>query len=131
GDRRCIRRRRVEGELGRARLRVAFALIAAVFLSSATAPAALVRLNQLGLLPDGPKRAIFADPSNVPIPWRLVDFSGRVQASGATEPFVSDAESGEHVHRIDFSGFHGIGEGYRLVTGGPSSRPLAIAAKVY
>jgi endoglucanase len=112
-------------------MRAALALIAAAFLSVAAAPPAQIRLNQLGLLADGPKRAMFANASNAPMPWQLIDSSGRVQASGTTEPFGNDSESGEHVHRVDFSGFRGTGTGYHLVAAGQTSRSFSITDNVY
>lgn len=109
----------------------AAALIAAALVLNAAAPPAAIRLNQLGLLTDGPKRAIFADPAKAPIRWELIDSSGRVEASGASQVFGNDPESGEHVHRVDFTGFLGAGSGYRLVAGGQSSRPFEIASNLY
>src|SRR3954447_16671546 len=90
GDCRRFCRGRSQSEIGRARMRAALALLAAAFLSVAAAPPAAIRLNQLGLLADGPKRAMFANASKTPLPWQLVDSSGRVEASGTTEPFGND-----------------------------------------
>ena len=106
--------------------------IALVACSAGSAPATSpVRLNQLGLLPNGPKRAMLADGSNAPLQWRLLDAKGQVQASGRTQVFGDDPESHEHVHRIDFSEFRGPGSGYRLVVGAQSSRPFAIVSGPY
>jgi endoglucanase len=85
-----------------------------------------IRLNQVGILADGPKRAMLPNPSRTPLPWRLVDRSGATVASGSTQVFGNDAGSGEHVHRIDFSSFAGTGEGFRLVAAGAESRPFRI-----
>lgn len=85
-----------------------------------------IRLNQLGVEAAGPKRAMLADPSTAPLPWTLRDAKGAVAASGQTKVFGDDAASGEHVHQIDFSGFHTPGDGYRLTVGAVESRPFAI-----
>src|SRR4051812_8889432 len=43
-----------------------------------------VRVNQLGYLPDGPKRATVVSSATGPLPWQLRDSSGTVAASGTT-----------------------------------------------
>src|SRR5690348_11694795 len=95
------------------------------------APATAIRLNQLGFLPDGPKRALYPNPAVTPLRWQLVDASGAVRVSGETRVLGNDAASGEHLHLIDFSSFAGSGEGYRLVIGEARSRPIRIAADLY
>lgn len=99
--------------------------------SARDAPLSPVRLNQVGLSPNGPKRAIAPHPSRAPLPWRLLDGSGAVRASGRTRVFGADRFSGEHVHQVDFSAFAVPGSGYRLRVGGASSRPFAIRADAY
>jgi endoglucanase len=106
-------------------------LVAASLLCTAAALPSPIRLNQLGLLPVGSKRAMLADPSPSPLPWRLVDRQGREVAAGRTEPFGSDAASGEAVHRIDFSAVSRPGKGYRLIVGDRASRPFEIAAGTF
>jgi len=107
-------------------------LCIALVACAASEPSSPIRLNQLGLLPDGPKRAILADPSTAPLKWQLTDSRGQVRASGQTLVFGNDPESGEHVHRIDFSTFHGSGSGYRLeVEGRRTSRRFTISSGVY
>lgn len=108
---------------------IAGALLAC--LSPAAAAPQEIRLNQLGLLPDGPKRAMLPHPSRAPLRWRLLDAQGRVAGTGVTRPFGQDAASGEHVHRIDFSQVRRTGEGYRLEVAGQTSRPFDIAADTY
>ncbi|MDQ4088115.1 MAG: glycoside hydrolase family 9 protein, partial [Pseudomonadota bacterium] len=93
--------------------------------------AAAIRLNQLGLEPDGPKRAIAVSPATAPLPWRLLEASGAVRAEGMTRVFGADRYSGEHVHQVDFGGFRGEGEGFRLVVGGAESRPFTIGRGLY
>jgi endoglucanase len=96
---------------------------------AAEEPARPIRLNQTGLEANGPKRAILADPSNMPLDWTLTDASGAAVAEGKTKVFGDDAASGEHVHQIDFSAFRKVGDGYRLKVGATESRPFALRAK--
>ena len=112
-------------------LLAAVALLSSAVAAAPTPAPAPVRLNQLGLLADGPKTAILADRSRRPLEWRLVDPAGRVRASGRTAPFGPDRWSGEHVHRIDFGAFAEPGNGYRLTVARRSSRPFAVAADIY
>jgi endoglucanase len=109
---------------------LSFAAIALVAAAPGDDPAP-IRLNQIGLLPDGPKTALLPDASNHPIDWRLVDARGRVRAAGRTTVFGPDAQSGEHLHRIDFGRFRRAGAGYRLIAGAAQSRPFPISASTY
>lgn len=112
-----------------------FAGAAALLGFSPGAPAqeqsAPIRLNQVGVLLDGVKRAMLPHPSPAALPWRLLDRSGRVRASGRTSVFGNDPWSGEHVHRVDFSRFSGSGAGYRLEVAGARSRPFPISSGIY
>ncbi|MDB5719850.1 MAG: glycosyl hydrolase [Alphaproteobacteria bacterium] len=90
-----------------------------------------VHLNQIGFLPEAAKRAMVADPSLAPLPWRLRDASGGEVAHGLTEVFGDDSASGEHVHRIDLGAYSKPGSGYRLIVGDKQSRPFAIDAGAY
>jgi endoglucanase len=101
----------------------AFALLA-----NGSAP---VRMNQVGLLPGGAKRAVAPNPSAQPLPWRLLDATGRVRASGSTTVFGQDPWSGEHVHRVDFGSFRRAGTNYKLDVGGAESRPFSISRDTY
>lgn len=100
------------------------------FAAAADAPAP-IRLNQLGLVPNGPKRAILPHPSKSPLQWELVNARGVIKVRGRTEVFGNDALSGEHVHRIDFATFAGTGKGYRIKVGAASTRPFAIDRNLY
>lgn len=91
-------------------------------------PGAL-RLSQIGFEAGGHKRAIVVSLADTTLSWQLVDASGSVLAEGETTPFGADEASGESVHRIDFSGAAGAGEGYRLVVDGAQSRPFAISER--
>lgn len=113
------------------KLRITLLSAAALPLLAAAPEAAPVRLNQIGLLADGAKRAMLADPSKQPLQWRLTDSAGRPAASGQTQLFGDDPLSGEHVHRIDFSGVRAEGSGYRLQVGNQASRPFDIARDPY
>jgi endoglucanase len=90
-----------------------------------------VRVNQLGYLPNGPKRATYVTDETTPHPWRLLDATDRVVTSGRTSPFGPDAMSGTKVQRIDFSSYRGTGEGYRLAVGDQLSEPFAISNNIY
>ena len=108
------------------RLLLAASALATAACASAQEPARDIRLNQVEINAEGPKRAMLAHPSRAPLAWRLVDSRGTAVASGRTEVFGNDAGSGEHVHRIDFSRAGKAGEGYRLLVGKLESRPFRI-----
>lgn len=109
----------------------AAALGAPASLLAQSEPVPPVRINQIGLIPAGPKRAIVPNPATAPLPWRLVDSAGATVASGQTRVHGPDAASGEHVHVVDFSPFAGTGENFRIVVGAAESRPFRIAAGLY
>ena len=90
-----------------------------------------IRLNQLGFLPAGPKRAVVPNASKTPLAWKLVDSAGRTQATGVTRVFGPDKASGDHVHLVDFGSFRGSGAGYRLVVEKASSRPFPLSPTIY
>ncbi len=90
-----------------------------------------VRVNQLGYLQSGPKRATYVTDETAPQPWRLLNASGGVATSGRTSPFGTDAMSGTKVQRIDFGTYRGAGEGYRLAVGDQLSEPFAIGNNIY
>jgi endoglucanase len=99
-------------------------------LLGATSPIPSVNLNQLGFQPDDPKTAVLAEAGPA-IPWELQDAAGRIVARGVTTVFGNDAASGETVQRIDFSGFHTPGKGYRLIAGNHASAPFDIRPDLY
>ncbi|MCM8730611.1 glycoside hydrolase family 9 protein [Hephaestia sp. GCM10023244] len=111
------------------------AFLAVALAGSATAspqpPAAPIRLNQIGLLPDGAKRALLPDAASAPLGWTLTDATGKTVASGMTRVTGDDAASGEHLHLIDFGSFRGRGEGFRLHVGARASRVFAIRPDLY
>ncbi len=119
------------------RIRAIMTLLACVVLAPVHALAdqdeqpGAIRINQLGYLSDGPKRATLVSDAGQPVEWRLVDADGREIASGKSSPIGRDRASGLKVHSIDFSGVAVTGEGYRLQVDGDESFPFAIADSLY
>lgn len=108
-------------------------------LTADTAPAAAlaapadvpVRVNQLGYLPDGPKRATVVSSATAPLPWQLRDASGGVVASGATTVRGTDRASGQSAHLVDFGAYTGTGTGFTLAVSGQAGHPFDISASLY
>ncbi|WP_030192668.1 glycoside hydrolase family 9 protein [Streptomyces sp. NRRL S-87] len=96
-----------------------------------TAAGTSIRVNQLGYLPDGPKRATVVSPATTPVAWQLRDGSGAVAASGTTTVHGSDQASGESTHLVDFGAYAGTGTGFTLVVDGRSSHPFDVSAALY
>nr|WP_202524383.1 glycoside hydrolase family 9 protein [Kitasatospora sp. SID7827] len=112
----------------------------ATALAPALAPAAAtvgapadfpVRVNQLGYLPDGPKRATVVSAATAPLGWQLRDSAGAQVASGSTTVHGADQASGQSTHLVDFGAYTGTGTGFTLVVGGLASHPFAISAALY
>ncbi|MFE2875252.1 glycoside hydrolase family 9 protein [Streptomyces roseus] len=103
--------------------------------AAAATPAAAadtpVRVNQLGYLPDGPKRATVASSATAPLAWQLRAASGAVVASGTTAVRGADQASGQSTHLVDFGAYTGTGTGYTLDVGSQSSHPFDISASLY
>ncbi|MFD0275639.1 glycoside hydrolase family 9 protein [Kitasatospora sp. NPDC127111] len=103
--------------------------------TAAATPAAAadspVRVNQLGYLPDGPKRATVISSATTPLTWQLRDVSGSQVASGTTTVHGADRASGHSTHLVDFGGYTGTGTGFTLVAGGQASHPFDISASLY
>ncbi|MEU7893995.1 glycoside hydrolase family 9 protein [Nonomuraea sp. NPDC049152] len=89
-----------------------------------------VRVNQLGYLPGGPKRATIVTAATRPLAWRLLDAAGRAVATGVTRVHGDDAMSGDHVHLADFTGYRANGT-YRLAVGEEVSEPFEISKELY
>jgi endoglucanase len=87
-------------------------------------------MNQLGFLPDGPKRALVPNESMAPLAWTLEDRDGIVRAHGQTQLIGDDPASGEHLHLVDFSAYRQPGDGLRLVVGAARSRPFRIGGDI-
>ncbi|MFD5752773.1 glycoside hydrolase family 9 protein [Streptomyces sp. NPDC127033] len=90
-----------------------------------------VRANQLGYLPDGPKRATVVTASGAPLTWQLRNAAGAVVASGTTTVRGTDTASRDATHLADFSSYTGTGSGFTLVADGRSSHPFAIGTGLY
>ncbi|MFE1382447.1 glycoside hydrolase family 9 protein [Streptomyces sp. NPDC058740] len=95
------------------------------------AATAAVRVNQVGYLPDGPKRATVVTTATQALTWQLRNASGTVVASGSTVPRGADAPSGQSVQVADFSSYKTTGTGYVLAVDGGSSDPFDIRADLY
>jgi endoglucanase len=90
-----------------------------------------VRVNQLGYLPDGPKRATVVSSATAPLAWQLRTAGGATVASGTTTVHGADAASGDATHLVDFSAYTGTGTGFTLVVDGQASYPFDISAALY
>ncbi|MFI5708674.1 glycoside hydrolase family 9 protein [Kribbella sp. NPDC051620] len=90
-----------------------------------------VRVNQLGYLQNGPKRATYVTDETNPLDWQLLDAADRVVAHGKSKPYGADPMSGTNVQLIDFSRYRGTGDGYRLTVGDQLSEPFAIGNGIY
>ena len=92
----------------------------------------VVRLNQVGYLPGGPKRAVWIADTDAPVPFRVRDRSGSTVAGGETVPWPVRPEptSGVGVHVVDFSDLP-EGAGFTVEIGGARSHPFAVSAELY
>ncbi|WGD42741.1 glycoside hydrolase family 9 protein [Streptomyces cathayae] len=104
---------------------------AAAGLPAAAAATTAVRVNQVGYLPDGPKRATVVTTSSQALTWRLRTASGTLVASGSTVPHGADQASGQSVQVADFSSHRETGSGYVLTVDGSNSDPFDIRADLY
>jgi endoglucanase len=90
-----------------------------------------VRINQVGYLPQTPKRATVASNATTPLPWQLRNPKGQVVAEGRTRVFGINQASGEPVHIADFSAVSASGSGYVLSAGLETSHPFRIGGDIY
>jgi endoglucanase len=90
-----------------------------------------VRVNQTGYLPDAAKVAIVDHEASTPLGWEVRDAKGSVVASGSTRVKGDDAESGDHVHWVDFSEVREPGADFVLVVDGEKSFPFEIGRGLY
>lgn len=90
-----------------------------------------IRVNQLGYLPDGPKRATLVSDLAEPLDFTLSDSAGTTLLSGKTVPRGVDPSAGMSVHVIDFSEYAGTGKELRIAADGDTSLPFAVAKKLY
>ncbi|GAA2882727.1 cellulase [Streptosporangium fragile] len=89
-----------------------------------------VRVNMVGYLPSGPKRATLVTEKTEPVGWKLRR-GGELVAEGDTVPRGVDGSSGQNVHTVDFGSVTAPGTGYTLEADGETSRPFDIGADVY
>ncbi|MFG1697865.1 glycoside hydrolase family 9 protein [Nonomuraea sp. NPDC049309] len=90
-----------------------------------------VRVNMVGYLPDGPKKATLVTSETQPLEWELKNDDGRTVARGRTVPRGEDASSGQNVHTLDFGAYRKEGTGYTLSADGETSRPFDIKKDLY
>lgn len=95
------------------------------------APPPKVAVNQTGYLPALSKLAVLDSTATEAQKWELLDAEGKVVASGQTTVFGPDANSGNSVHRIDFSSYDKEGQGFVLRVGDDRSHPFDISQGVY
>ncbi|MFF4273428.1 glycoside hydrolase family 9 protein [Streptomyces sp. NPDC001536] len=98
---------------------------------TAVAATSAVRVNQVGYLPDGPKRATVVTTATQPLTWQLRNASGTVVTSGSTTPRGADTPSGQSLQVADFSSYAETGSGYVLTVDGSNSDPFDIRANLY
>lgn len=99
-------------------------------------PLPIVRVNQIGYLPNANKRATVVSSSGSPLDWKLNDASGAVIVTGKSTPKPGiDAASGDAVHIVDFSSVTKTGTGYTLVVNESGknniSHPFDISETIY
>lgn len=90
-----------------------------------------VRVNQLGYVANGPKRATYVTTATAPLGWRLLAAGNKVVATGRTTPYGTDALAGDAVQLIDFAAYRGTGTGFRLAVGEDVSEPFDIGKHLY
>ena len=92
-----------------------------------------VRLNQLGYLPAGPKRAVWVSDVREPAPFSVRDRHGADVCGGRTQPWPVRPEptSGLAVHVLDFSALRTEGDGFTIEVDGARSRAFSIARDLY
>ncbi|GIJ66027.1 endoglucanase [Virgisporangium ochraceum] len=89
-----------------------------------------VRVNQVGYLPNGPKKATLVTDSASPVPWQL-NQNGKRVASGTSTPAGAERTSGLNVHTIDFTRYTKAGTGFTLVADGETSHPFDLGSSAY
>lgn len=96
-----------------------------------------VRVNQVGYLPNGPKRANLVLDKYAPQKWALLDAAGGEAAKGYTKQLGVDPSAGdEKIHLIDFSDATATGDGFKIVVTNKKgddwvSDPFSIRADLY
>jgi endoglucanase len=91
----------------------------------------MVKVNQIGYLPEGSKIAILAVEATTVQDWILINQNGETVASGKTIIKGLDSISGDHLHIIDFSEYKTAGENYKLIAKNIESAPFRISSDLY
>lgn len=91
----------------------------------------IIRVNQVGYYPNGPKFAVILRKGETPLKWELINGEGNTVLSGETEPLGFDSTSYDYLHRIDFSEFNDSGKGFVLKVGNAESFPFDIGEDIY
>ncbi len=98
--------------------------------AAAASPSSVIRVNQLGYLPDAPKVAVFCSLEKIePRDFVVTDASGRTvlqRAVTSARPFGPCATN----YRLDFSSLKKAGM-YRISVGGVTSPPVRIREDAY
>lgn len=90
-----------------------------------------LRVNQMGYLAQGPKRATLVSKEKKPLAWQLKAADGAIVLEGWSEPRGLDISSELPTHVIDFTPTKAKGEGFRLIVSGQLSHPFAIGDAGY
>jgi endoglucanase len=102
-------------------------------LSTVLASRPAVRVNQLGYLPHGPKRATWVTNEPVPVEFTVVAADGAVAVRGQSQPWEHRPEptSGQSVHLLDFTDLAAAGQGYQVLVRDQRSHRFQIAPDLY
>jgi endoglucanase len=90
-----------------------------------------IRVNQLGYLPDGPKRATLVANTGMGLPFKLLDANGAVLFEGRSKTRGPDPTAGAKVQVLDFTEITTPGHGLTIEIDGEKSYPFNIDAKLY
>jgi len=90
-------------------------------------------VNQLGYLPDGPKRATLISCSEAGVDFAVRDADGAALFVGRSAPWPVRPEptSGLVVHVLDFSELRSRGSGLRVEAAGQRSYPFDVTDRLY
>lgn len=91
----------------------------------------VIRLNQHGYLPNGPKFANLVQLDDRPVEWQLKNNNGQTEAKGVSQPLGFDPSSGLKSHLIDFSNVRASGRDFVLHANGVRSHAFDIADGLY
>jgi endoglucanase len=93
----------------------------------------LVRINQIGYLPYGPKRATWITDEPLPAEFAVLAADGSTVHRGSSQPWPIRPEptSGQSVHVLDFTGLTTPGGSCRLLVADQHSHRFRIADDLY